>query len=247
MVLRHERPGPHAPVGRIGLAVAVCIGLLLAACSADSEGSPAATSSAVPSVSTAPAAELEWQTVGGGPLPGGEAYLTDVVAREDTVVAIGALPDAQSETATAQMWFSQGGGPWTAATVEGSEGGWPQAVIATDSGFLAVGWTGYPSPLAYASSGSCQTAVWTSADGTTWALEPGPRIDHSALSGVVAWDGGFLAVGGRDLATPGDGSGPRPTDSGATPLPTSDRGGSPNPAGLILRSADGRRSCPAQT
>jgi hypothetical protein len=239
------RPVFHAAavsVGRTRLAVAICSGLVLVACSAETPISPTPATSTTPSAPSAPPVESDWQILGGGPLPGGQAYLTDVAARGDTVVAMGAVADSSAETTTAQAWVSRAGGAWAAATVEGSEGAWPQTVIPTDSGFLAVGWTGCATSLqfAYADPRSCQTAVWTSGDGTTWARQPDPRMDSSALTGVVRWNGGFLAVGGKDIGTTAaSGQGARPTDPGATAVPGTEGRGNPSPAGIILRSDDG--------
>lgn len=212
-----------------GAAVAAAAGLLLAACGTSSPaGSPSAGQTTVSQTPAGVPSEAPWTVVGGGPLPVDQLYPTDVAVRGDTVVAAGVtVSSAETPAPMASIWASTAGSPWEAAVMEGAGSGWPQALTATSDGFIAVGWLDCASPWAYADPGECTTAIWRSPDGISWSLLEEPRITSATLTGIVAWDDGYLAVGTRGsyeqdnlaglLVRSGDGASWKESDLGTDP------------------------------
>jgi len=118
-----------------------------------------------------------------------------IVARGDVAVAVGTSGDPSYGPAAA---WALVGGRWRRATLA-DPGGVMRAVVATPTGFLAVGQTA-------ADDGA---RVWRSSDGLTWTPVPDQGSFHSRsgpdrMQAVAVDDRGFVAGGWR--ADAGNGS-----------------------------------------
>ncbi len=132
------------------------------------------------------------------PLPAGQqtATPTDVVAAPDgTLVAIGQAGGPETTAQLPVAWRSTDrGGHWTLVVIPATAGTWLGTVVATGSGFTAVGGT---------PGHSERTAVWTSPTGTRWsadrsAAQAGARPFAAA---VALPDGGLLAAAATGNST----------------------------------------------
>jgi hypothetical protein len=112
------------------------------------------------------------------------------------LLAVGSANNGDASAFDAVVWTSaNNGATWHRSTVAGAADAAMSDVIATSSGFVAVGVDGHP-------SGGTQligirgAAVWTSTNGTTWARTPyqasfaGAQMDH-----VIAADSVLVATG----------------------------------------------------
>ena len=144
----------------------------------------------------------------------------DVAVLGDGFVIVGAANALANEGTRAAFWFSDDGRTWTTVADDGVRGGKePQAVVASDTGLVSVGYRfgftelpGAMAPMTWTSGdGRSWTAVVPSGDMSPWPY-PGasPVTDEGALWGssmwgVEAFPFGLLAVGvsfGLDPATP---------------------------------------------
>ncbi len=142
--------------------------------------------------------------------PDGRAWAAEPIAPGAAGAGIHALASGPSglvavgwasigATTRATAWRSADGRAWTAATVAGADGAKIEAVIATDSGWLAVG----------SRDDQREAATWTSRDGLLWTAAPsgdglrnhGGRVQ---MLGVTADGPGFVAVGDKDSVGNGD-------------------------------------------
>jgi hypothetical protein len=150
-----------------------------------------------------------WTRATGEVLPGEAPRFTGVAGIGSRVVAVG---DAEGGAGrSAAVWVSEDGGQtWRPASgIEAAFGGvavestgapgggaLPVDVVATPSGFVAVGLDG--------SGGDWDAAVWTSPDGLAWSRVPhdeavfgGPGTQ--AMIGIEASGPGLVAVGHESL------------------------------------------------
>jgi hypothetical protein len=126
------------------------------------------------------------------PLTGGaDAQIHGLAADATRAVAVGVSSVGSADRAVA--WVSSNGRDWRPATVEMADGSRMEAVIATPSGWLAVG----------SRDGSLSAASWTSTDGVSWHATPEePALGNGRGSihmlGVARDGSGYVAVGWRD-------------------------------------------------
>jgi hypothetical protein len=169
-----------------------------------------------------------------------------VTAGPNLIVAVGR--DLVNGHFDARVWTSADGSAWTPAPANpavlgGTDDQVMKAVVATSSGFLAVGrngldaavWTsadgsrwqrvtsnafggfraqemdaiahgpsGFVAVGTDRSSGETQGAAWVSSDGTSWTRIRDPALSDrpgTALTGIAAVPGGFVAAGFRGAAS----------------------------------------------
>ncbi len=199
---RHERhdhrpPSVQSVLSRAwsarALALLAATTLVLTACGTGTGGSPAPTPLPTPQFG-----DVGWDLVGAGPFPNESVFPGGIAVRNDTVVVLGLSPQRAAD-AHPLLWSSTSGGAWKAATIKGDTGGSPASVISFADGFLAVGAYGCPNGGIYSITlVGCRPAIWTSADGATWTRVTIEETVNAQLTSVVAWDGGLLAVGGRE-------------------------------------------------
>jgi hypothetical protein len=100
-----------------------------------------------------------------------------------TYVAVG------QDAAGAAIWWSPDGGTFRRVALATAAGTRLLDVAAGGPGFVAVGWTVDSSQVQHA-------AVWTSADGLSWQVDPAASaLDGVQLDEVTAWTGRLTAVG----------------------------------------------------
>lgn len=119
------------------------------------------------------------------PLPEGAAgaRMNAVTHGGSTYVAVG------QDAAGAAIWWSPDGGTFRRVALATAAGTRLLDVAAGGPGFVAVGWTVDSSQVQHA-------AVWTSADGLSWQVDPAASaLDSVQLDGVTAWTGRLTAVG----------------------------------------------------
>ena len=116
---------------------------------------------------------------------------------EDRLIAVGSSASVGGDL-DAAVWVRADGG-WTDITLGGPGDQQIDAVVASDTGLVAVGWS--------ASGGNVDAAVWTSADGYGWDRVPASDVFGGAgdqrMSSVTSVGGTFFAGGsstrdGRD-------------------------------------------------
>lgn len=134
-----------------------------------------------------------WERVTGEALRGpGTQRLRGIAIGAGTMVAVGF--DSGSEGADAAAWFSADGRAWQRVPQASlARPGDDQMAMAVPGGpgFLAAGFAG-------SDGGDSQAAVWTSADGASWSLDPsgvfgGPGDQD--IEFLVETTGGWVAVG----------------------------------------------------
>lgn len=107
----------------------------------------------------------------------------NVVTRDGSgLIAVGAQVLFDSSSANAEAWTSSDGIAWSRSRVDKPDGAMMTAILRIADGFLAVGVDGYS---AHAGGGT-GTAMWTSADGRSWARSaslPGALMGHPAAGG----------------------------------------------------------------
>ncbi len=113
-----------------------------------------------------------------------------IASAGSSIVAVGTDGDPNYGQVGAWRW-TEGTG-WERARVEPGDGGAMRAVMATASGFLAVGLNGHDDGA----------MSWSSPDGLTWTAAPDqPSFHYGQLAmrmqAVVGWEGGYLAGGWR--------------------------------------------------
>ncbi|MEA3511094.1 MAG: hypothetical protein U9R51_06625 [Actinomycetota bacterium] len=139
-----------------------------------------------------------------------EQRMTDVATGDGVVVAVGI--DGVDGDFDAAVWYSVDGVMWSRVphdeAVFGGDGHQQMnAVVAVESGFIAVGSEGGDAELPSYETGApsdsfeAQAAVWFSDDGMNWSRVPHADAFSDPDSGLVmndvAFDGsGFVAVGG---------------------------------------------------
>lgn len=141
-------------------------------------------------------------TAGPPPPAGVGAQVHGLASGASAVVAVGvaSAPGAGgAEVDRAAAWVSPDGRAWRAATIDGAAGSRMEAVIATPSGWLAVG----------SRDGALSAASWTSTDGLTWHAGPeSPALRNLGgtirMLGVAADGAGYVAAGWRDSAGNGN-------------------------------------------
>jgi hypothetical protein len=107
-----------------------------------------------------------------------------------TIVAVGTAGDPNYGPAAAWRWTPASG--WQRARIQPDDGGAMRAVIATSTGFLAVG----------LGSGDEGAMSWTSIDGATWTAAPDQPAFHRftnpvRMQSIAITPGGFTAGGWR--------------------------------------------------
>jgi hypothetical protein len=130
---------------------------------------------------------------GAGESTFGNRYLQDLVVHDGHIVVVGYDMDQTSGVSPAMAWRSDDGVTWQSSAMSGENLGEPADVIATDSGFLAVGIV----------HGDLDGAVaWQSTDGLVWheALLRGGDRAHPVV--VAASGDRFVAVGDAGTGTP---------------------------------------------
>ncbi|MFF4239391.1 hypothetical protein ACFYYL_26260 [Actinomadura geliboluensis] len=127
------------------------------------------------------------------PLPSGatEAHLTNVAAKESTVVVAGI---AATPKGLDRFGFlsTDAGRTWRPITLPGGETVTVTALAATAKGFAATGTTGRP--------GATDVVSWTSADGASWkSATPGGTglggVGDQQITGLVTFKNTLLGVG----------------------------------------------------
>ena len=161
-----------------------------------------------------------WTSGDGGTwerLPDGQAFVSrrdrweesvlDVVANQRGFVSVGVEQFDDASSADAAAWFSPDGTTWTRAKVADGVGRTMDQVVATADGFVAIGEAGYDFHAGFGAG----TAIWTSANGQTWARLPErespPR--GTALRSVVAGAGEYFASASFEVSQ-GEEPQPRP-------------------------------------
>jgi hypothetical protein len=142
---------------------------------------------------------LTWKaTADAFPLPSlgdDTVYVDDVIARADGWLAVGRRePSCEVDCGTnpvrAYSWTSSDGLTWMRAADQTSlKGAGMSSVVATASGFVAVG------------VGSSHPAIWTSTDATTWVRVPDAPVLHEA-----AQKSGTLSAAATGVVVTGDGT-----------------------------------------
>jgi hypothetical protein len=136
------------------------------------------------------------------------------------VVAIGMIDDRSAS------WHSADGLVWTAsadpfpASLTGNDIVHVTGVIATRTGWLAVG-RDLPDSGVLIDLRPIRALVWTSTDGLHWTLlKAQPSLVEASINAVVEVDGGFVAVGsrGRRAAIWTSADGRTWTEAGADPI-----------------------------
>ena len=150
---------------------------------------------------------LDWVRTGDALVGGGSR---DVASGTSGYVMVGADTVPANDLTKAAFWFSPDGKAWEAIPDDGTRAfAEPQSVVATDDGFVAVGYQGTIggmgaalSPLAWTSKdGRAWTRMEPTADMAAWPFPgPTPVTGEGALQGGVMWDvakvpSGLLAVG----------------------------------------------------
>jgi hypothetical protein len=144
-------------------------------------------------------ADEGWATVDIGVEAPGQQEIRDVaVGRDGTVVAVGI--DGETGTADAAIWRSTAPGltEWEAADGRFDVPGDQQllGVVATDRGFVAMGWTGL-------TEGSHDGLVWTSRNGLNWRRPPATSTPMVQLGGSGNQEVRAIAEFGRLLVAVG--------------------------------------------
>ncbi len=147
-----------------------------------------------------------WRSTDGGtwradPAPGGVfdgGRILGIAASGGTIVAVGSNGDPVRGPAGAWSWTASGG--WQRARIEPNDGGLMRAVVATSTGFVAVGQN-------RADDGA---RSWTSTDGTTWTAAPDQPAFHYytmpvRMQAVALAPGGLVAGGWRSDEAKGSG------------------------------------------
>ena len=122
-----------------------------------------------------------------------EFEVRDLVARSDTIVAVGCRVPAGASACSGAGIQTSVGNAWAAATLEGDTHLVElKAVAVGDAGFVAVGHR-----FGSEEGGNVVAVAFTSSDGRTWRQAPDQASLHGkTLSDVVARPGGgWLAVG----------------------------------------------------
>jgi hypothetical protein len=102
----------------------------------------------------------------------------------------------------AAIWTSTDGRTWTPApSVQDGTGMQIRSIVATDTGYLAVG----------DGINGRQAAAWTSTDGGTWTRVDASSFADASIAAITRTNAGYVAVGGRGeedagVWTSGDGS-----------------------------------------
>ncbi len=113
-----------------------------------------------------------------------------ITAKAGTIVAVGTNGDPNYGPVGVWRW-TEGSG-WQRAQVRPGNGGAMRAVLATATGFLAVGLNGHDDGA----------MSWSSPDGLTWTAAPDQPSFHYGqlpmrMQSIVGWAGGYLAGGWR--------------------------------------------------
>jgi hypothetical protein len=113
-----------------------------------------------------------------------DAALYDIATGAGTVVAVGALLDAEM-TATAAAWWSMDGSTWQRAKVAGAARTPMGPVAYTSSGYAAAGDRplGQPRPF------------WSATEPSSWASVRNDLNDQSLPADLVGWRNGLALVG----------------------------------------------------
>ncbi|HEX2755514.1 MAG TPA: hypothetical protein VHM48_08625, partial [Candidatus Limnocylindrales bacterium] len=114
------------------------------------------------------------------------------------LVVVGAAANGDSSAGDVRAWRSTDGLKWQAASqIGGDLNAEMRAVIGGKQGYVAVGSDGFPGASAL-ESGSRGAAVWTSADGSSWArVADQPAFLGSTMTGITATSTGYVAWGGN--------------------------------------------------
>ena len=130
--------------------------------------------------------------------------MLDVAVRESLIVAVGHRGHRSEQDAS--VWVSPDGLSWRGVndSVFGGDGHQGMNGVASgDSLWVAVGHDGHFNSSLTGSSvvGSQSSAVWTSSDGVSWQRVPHEEalFGDSGMTDVVAFSGGFVAVGVTEL------------------------------------------------
>lgn len=132
-----------------------------------------------------------------------------LAARAGTIVAVGTDGDPNYGPAAVWRWTQAGG--WRRGHIGPDPSGAMRAVVATTSGFVAVGLNGHDQGA----------MAWTSPDGLTWTADPDQPAFHYAqypvrMQSVVAVPGGLVAGGWRSDEAKGSAVTWTSTDGGVT-------------------------------
>ncbi len=131
---------------------------------------------------------VEWQRVA-DEFPFGDASVSAIAARDGQIVAVGARPD-EAGPGPAMAWVSSDGVQWEPIILSGPVAGSAFDVVATDTGFVAVG----------SQLGELAGAVaWLSTDGREWRTVVLDRDGEILPTFAAASGGQFVAIGGRSL------------------------------------------------
>lgn len=141
----------------------------------------------IPAVWTSPTG-LEWQLVADDSVFG-NASVSALAVHDGRIVAVGARPHGAGP-GPAMAWLSSDGARWEPIILSGPDAGNAVDVIATDTGFVAVG----------SQLGELTGAVaWRSSDGRTWQAVVLDRSGEISVGLVAASESRFVAIGGRSL------------------------------------------------
>lgn len=131
------------------------------------------------------------------PTTGWNAVALAVARTATGYVAVGMDQAGDGSSADASAWYSADGVRWSRAAVADATGRTMDQLLVTSSGLVALGEAGY---TFHAGMGT-GTAVWTSADGRSWARVPaaeapplGTRLSHA----LAAPGGGYLAPAAQE-------------------------------------------------
>ena len=170
-----------------------------------------------------------------------EEVVLDIVPDGPGFVAVGMEQLSDASTADAAAWFSPDARTWTRAKVADGIGRTMDQVVATDTGFVAIGEAGYDFHGGFGAG----TAIWTSPDGRTWTrlADKAAPPRGTALGSIVAGGVGFLATASFEYSQGVEVPPRQPLTAGIwrsndaihwTPIP-----GAPLGVGQIVRVPDG--------
>lgn len=138
---------------------------------------------------------IEWSRVDNDESVFGGTGMEDVVAGGPGYVAVGTDWSEPFGSAHGVVWTSVDGEIWNRSDSDDLESVLPfsgvYSVIAGGPGLVAVGWDFDTETF------EGNAAVWTSSDGFSWDRVPDPdgTFSRALMSDVVAYEGGYVAVG----------------------------------------------------